>query len=123
MPYCTGSSMWRAAANGEMLRLFVLSFVFECIETPRPPIPPSTPSHTHSTTAAAVFMCLWKNDYFTKCGHQPIYLQNICRNRTVVQDPATEQCVVRACSSIEVHSVESIHDFCPDCCPPEILGR
>ncbi|KAF8248917.1 hypothetical protein K440DRAFT_227092 [Wilcoxina mikolae CBS 423.85] len=60
-------------------------------------------------------MCLWKNDYYSKCGHQPIYIQNICLNRTVARDVFDNQRMVRACNSINIPTVQTINNICPDC--------
>jgi len=72
------------------------------------------------TSGVTFIMCLWKNNYYTKCGHQPIYIQSICLNRTVTRDVFTNQRIVRACNSINIPTVQTINDVCPDCVSMEI---
>ncbi|KAA8908334.1 hypothetical protein FN846DRAFT_906206 [Sphaerosporella brunnea] len=65
-------------------------------------------------------MCIWKNDFFTGCGHQPLYLQDVCPRRTLSKDPLTGKQIVRACNRIEIPTFYTIKDICPDCRPAEI---
>jgi hypothetical protein len=62
---------------------------------------------------------MWKNDYFTTCGHQPLYLQGICSQRGLTGDLYTGRQIVRACSKFAIRAIHTIHDICPDCRPPE----
>lgn len=66
-------------------------------------------------------MCIWKSDYFSICGHQPLYLHTTCPRRNLVHDSYTNRNIVRACSKIEISSIASVNAHCPDCLPEWVL--
>lgn len=60
-------------------------------------------------------MCIWKNDYYGGCSHQPFYLQDICSRRTISIDAFTNKRIIQACNRLDISAVLTIEDICPEC--------
>lgn len=60
-------------------------------------------------------MCQWRCNFFTKCGHQPAYVETLCSHQKSERDTWTRGIIMQACGTFNIPEVQNLDDICPDC--------